>query len=148
METFSEIVGHHSDADLHDRLHALEHDGKVLVLSVPGSEMGRRRFKAHDQNGVVYGVALDRAEDLRDGSVLFISDDRAVVVKGDEGSTMTFRALTTQGAIQLGWHAGHLHWRVRFGDDDAMTVLLDGPPSDYEERIRPWIDNGSIEVVR
>jgi urease accessory protein len=148
METFSEIVGHHSDASLHDRLHELEHEGKVLFLSVPGSEMGRRRFKTKDQNGVEYGVALDRAEELRDGSVLFIDDDRAVVVRGDEGAIMTLRALTTQGAIQLGWHAGHLHWRVRFGDDDTMAVLLDAPPSDYEERIRSWIDNGSIEVVR
>jgi urease accessory protein len=147
METFHGIVGHHSDEAIHDRLHALDAQGRVARIAVSKASMGRRRFRAFDSNGVEYGIALARTDLLRDGSVLFIDDERAVVIEGDDGETLDVRALTTQGAIQLGWHAGHLHWRVRFGADDIMTVLLDGPRDDYEARIREWLDNGSMEIV-
>jgi urease accessory protein len=145
METFQGVVGHHSDEAMHDLLHELDHAGKVVHLRVPTAELGRRRFKAVDQHGVEYGVALARSDELRDGSVLSISTDRAVVVDADEGQTLTLRATTLEGAVQLGWHAGHLHWRVRM-DADTLMVLLDAPREEYLVRIAQWTTSGSIEV--
>jgi len=146
METFHEVVGHHSDDALHDLLHELDHDGKVARLRIATKELGRRRFKAVDQDGVEYVVALSRGDELRDGSVLFVSADRAVVVEAEDGETLVLRATSLAGGIQLGWHAGHLHWRVRM-DGDSTTVLLDAPREEYLVRIAPWIESGAIEVA-
>ncbi|GAA2225510.1 hypothetical protein N1031_04515 [Herbiconiux moechotypicola] len=146
METFHAIVGHHSDEAVHDRLHELEHAGRVVTLVVPTKELGRRRFKATGSDGLEYGIALPRDQELRDGSVLLFEADRAVVVEAEEGETLLLRPTGLEGAIQLGWHAGHLHWRVRM-EGDTMTVLLDAPREEYEVRIASWLESGAIEVV-
>ena len=146
METFHEIVGHHSDEAVHDRLHELEHEGRLVRLVVPTKELGRRRFKAVGSDGVEYGVALPRDQELRDGSVLLIDDSRAVVIEAAEGETLVLRPTSLEGGIQLGWHAGHLHWRVRM-EGDTMTVLLDAPREEYLVRIAAWLDSGAIEVA-
>lgn len=146
METFRAIVGHHADESIHDRLHALETAGRLVLLVVPAKELGRRRFKATGSDGREYGIALERSVSLRDGSVLALDDERAVVIEADEGATLELRAVTLEGGIQLGWHAGHLHWRVRM-TDDRMTVLLDAPRDEVLVRIAPWIEAGAIEVT-
>lgn len=145
METFHSIVGHHSDAAIHDELHRRQRDGTLVTLSVRTADLGRRRFKAVGSDGNTYGVALSRDDVLRDGSVLVLDDVRAVVIEGDEGETLALRAATLTGGIQLGWHAGHLHWRVRM-EGDTMTVLLDGPADEYLVRIAPWLETGDIEA--
>lgn len=146
MHKLGEIVGHRSDDAVHDRLHDLDHRGLVVRLVVPTAELGRRRFKVTGSDGEEYGVALDRDAVLRDGSVLRLDDDGAVVVEAEEPATLTLRATSREGAIQLGWHAGHLHWRVRM-EGDVLVVLLDGPAPDYLARIRPWLERGAVEVV-
>ncbi len=146
MHTFSQIVGHHSDEAIHDRLHELDDAGRVVRLVVPAKELGRRRFKVTGSDGQEYGIALGRDTELRNGSVLSMDDERAFVVEALESETLTLRPTSLEGAIQLGWHAGHLHWRVRM-QDDTMTVLLDAPRNDYLVRIASWLDRGAIEVV-
>ena len=146
MHKLVEVVGHRSDDDVHDRLHDLEHRGLVVRLVLPTAELGRRRFKVTGSDGREYGVALDREAALRDGSVLRLDGDGAVVVEVEEPATLTVRATSLEGALQLGWHAGHLHWRVRM-EDDLLVVLLDGPVEDHLARIRPWLDRGAVEVV-
>ena len=37
-------------------------------------------------------------------------------------------------ALELGHHAGNLHWRVRVGGE-AMLVALEAPADDYLERL-------------
>ena len=46
----------------------------------------------------------------------------------------------------LGWHAGHLHWRVRFDGRD-LVVLLDGPEAEYRDRIAALIEAGAVSIV-
>ena len=145
METFHAIVGHHSDEAIHDELHRREHDGTLVTLVVATADLGRRRFKVVGSDGSTYGVALSRDEVLRDGSVLALDDTRAIVIEAEEGETLTLRAATLAGGIQLGWHAGHLHWRVRM-DGDTMTVLLDAPADEYLVRIAPWLESADIEA--
>jgi urease accessory protein len=146
VQTFREVIGHSSDVEFHDLLHELQRGGRVARLHVPTAELGRRRFKAVDQNGVEYGVALARGDVLRDGSVLLLSAERAVVVDAEAPQTLKLRALTVEGGVQLGWHAGHLHWRVRM-DEDTMTVLLDAPREEYLARIESWVAAGAIQAV-
>lgn len=146
MQTFTEVVGHHGDEAIHDRLHALDDAGRVVRLVVPTKELGRRRFRVTGSDGVDYGVALARDAVLRDGSVLLVDDERAVVVEAQESETLVLRALTLAGGIQLGWHAGHLHWRVRM-QGDLMTVLLDTTRDETLVRIAPWLESGDIEAT-
>jgi urease accessory protein len=146
VQVLSEVVGHHTDEELHDRLHELDGRGLVVRLVLPTAELGRRRFKATGSDGEEYGVALGRDAVLRDGSVLRLDEAGAVVVEVEEPALLELRATSLEGAVQLGWHAGHLHWRVRMAGD-RVDVLLDGPREDYLARIRPWLENGAVEVV-
>ncbi len=145
MESFRTVIGHRDDAELRDLLSEQHHRSQVVYLRVPAKELGRRRFRVLDQHGVEYGVALPRDVELRDGSVLEISERRAVVVHALESERLLLRATSAAGGIQLGWHAGHLHWRVR-ASDDQLTVLLDGPRDEYLRRIAQHIGAGIVEV--
>jgi urease accessory protein len=37
-------------------------------------------------------------------------------------------------AIELGYHAGNLHWRVRFAGEDLL-VAMEAPMDDYRARL-------------
>jgi len=146
VETFRTIVGDSDDENVRGRLRELGSGNAVVYLIVPRSDLGRRRFKVKGSDGAEYGVALSGNEVLHDGSVLFLEATRAVVAKLEDEQTLTLRARSVQGGIQLGWHAGHLHWRVRFDGDD-LVVLLDAPAEEYLHRIEKQISEGGIEVL-
>jgi urease accessory protein len=48
-------------------------------------------------------------------------------------------------AIELGYHAGNLHWRVRF-QGEALFVALEGRPEDYTARLGEMISSHRIGV--
>src|SRR6266700_2082699 len=56
---------------------------------------------------------------------------------------------TTRGgeelAIALGYHAGNLHWRVRF-QGEVLFVALEGRPEDYTARLGEMISARRIGV--
>jgi urease accessory protein len=147
VETFGTVIGHQDDQALADQLATLRSEDRVVYLRIPRHELGRRRFKVAGSDGLEYGIALSRDTALGDGCVLQLDAGRAVVVVAEEESRLALRATTIEGGIQLGFHAGHLHWRVRMADD-GMTVLLEAPVEDYLARIRTYLDDGSIEVLR
>ncbi|MBB1058533.1 urease accessory protein UreE [Dietzia cercidiphylli] len=146
METFRTLIGHRFDAEIRKALSPHEDAGRIVRLTVPQAELGRKRFKAVDQDGIEYGIALPRNVTLRDGSVLDLTADRAVVIEARETEQLHLRARDAEGGIQLGWHAGHLHWKVRMAGE-YVTVLMDGPREDYLVRIEQFLDSGLIEVV-
>ena len=146
METFRTLIGHRFDAGIQEKLLPHEDAGRIVRLKVPQAELGRRRFKAVDQDGTEYGIALPRTVSLRNGSVLELTGRRAVVIEAQDTEQLHLRARDAEGGIQLGWHAGHLHWRIRTSGR-YVTVLLDGPREDYLVRIEQFLDSGLIEVI-
>ena len=48
-------------------------------------------------------------------------------------------------AIELGYHAGNLHWRVRF-QGEALFVALEGRPEDYTARLEEMISARRVGV--
>jgi urease accessory protein len=46
-------------------------------------------------------------------------------------------------ALELGYHAGNLHWRIRF-DHDALLVAIEGPVEQYKNRIAPLLNSGRV----
>ena len=140
------VVGRSDDPHIHARLHALDHAGGIEHVHVPEAELGRRRFRLTSDKGTDCAISLDRGEDLVDGAVLLLDDARAVIVRMGEAQTLRFRPSGAGAALQLGWNAGNLHWRVRFEDGD-LIVLLDGPAGEYRARVRSLLDAGLIEEV-
>lgn len=140
------VIGHESDPAFHDRLHALEHAGAVEHVFIPEAELGRRRFRLETDRGTDCAISLDRREALVSGAVLLLDPDRAVVVRLGEPKILRVRAHGAAAALQLGWHAGNLHWRVRF-EGETLVVLLDGRADDYRARLLDLIDAGLVEAI-
>jgi urease accessory protein len=94
--------------------------------------------------GTDCAVSVDRAEDLTDGAVLLVEAARAIVLRVGAPKLWRLRARDAAAAMQLGWHAGNRHWRVRF-DGDALLVLLDGQLADNLARLRSLLDANLVE---
>jgi urease accessory protein len=140
------MVGHESDGELHNRLHGLEHSDAIEHVFVSEAEQGRRRFRLTTDRGTDCAISLHRNEELVNGAVLLLEPDRAIVVRLGEARVWRLRARGPEAALQLGWNAGNLHWRVRFEAADLL-VLLDGPIGDYRARIEPLIAAGLVDEV-
>jgi urease accessory protein len=140
------VVGHSADPHLHSRLHALEHSGAIEHLFMAEADVGRRRFRLTTDKGSDCAVSVDRAEDLCDGAVLLIDAARAIVLRIGAPRIWRLRARDATAAMQLGWHAGNLHWRVRF-EGDVLTILLDGPVEDYRARLLALFSTSLVEEV-
>jgi urease accessory protein len=138
------ILGHEKDARFHDRLHSLEHRDGVECLFVAPGESGRKRFRLFTDRGTDCAVSLDRGEDLVDGALLFLDDQRAIIARFGELQVWRLRPRNTADALKLGWNAGNLHWRVRF-EEDCLVILLDSPKSDYRARIAHLLSEGDVE---
>jgi urease accessory protein len=140
------VMGRSDDPRFHDRLHALEHAGGIEQIHIPEAELGGRRFRLTSDKGTDCAISLDRHEALVDGALLLLDDTRAVIVRLGEARTLRLRPASTEAALQLGWNAGNLHWRVRFEGGD-LVVLLDGPAEDYRGRVRPLLDASLVEEI-
>lgn len=134
MVVIERVLGSRLDPAFANRLHDLEHHGRVDTLTLPPAELARRRFRATSAAGKDVAVALPRDELLYDGAVLKLDDDGALVVRVDTQHWLRLQPRSIADALELGHHAGNLHWRVRFGGE-AMLVALEAPADDYLERL-------------
>jgi urease accessory protein len=128
------VLGSRLEPGLADRLHELEHRGRVDVLSLPVEELARRRFKAKSRDGEEIAVALPRDQKLFDGAVLHLDDHKALVVRVDKAHWLRLSPRSLADAVELGYHAGNLHWRVRF-EGEALLVALEAPVDHYLDRL-------------
>lgn len=139
------IVGHEEDANLSSALHRLQHHGAIEHAFVPEEDAGRRRLRLTTDRGTQCGVSLARHEELEDGAVLYIDENRAIILRVRTPKVLRLRPKSRESALHLGWNAGNLHWRVKFEGDDLL-VMLDGTREDYLARLTDLIANGSVEV--
>ncbi|WP_072802436.1 urease accessory protein UreE [Rhodococcoides yunnanense] len=141
-----EIVGHELEAVVAEQLHALRHLRSVEYVHLDAADLERSRLRVRSDAGHDYAVALDRDKRLVDGAVLVLDESRAVVVRAGAARTLTLRASDASSAMQLGFLAGHLHWKAAM-TGSTMTVVLEGPESDYRARIAELVDTGAIEQI-
>jgi urease accessory protein len=139
-------LGDRGDPAIADRLHALAHAGRVETLEIAPADLPRRRFHAVTDAGTPCFVELARTERLRDGAVLHLDDARAVVVRVGEQRWLPLRPTDAAAALELGYLAGNLHWRVRF-DGALLWVALDGPEDAYLARLRELRVHDRVSVV-
>jgi urease accessory protein len=145
MLRVEKLVGARTDPGLHERLHHLEHHGAVEVVEVATVDLDRRRLLARTEKGEEVAITLPRDQKLFDGAVLLLDDLRAIVVRAGEQRWLRLSPHSASDALELGYHAGNLHWRIRFDGDDLL-VSLDGPAETYVARIEPMIEAGRVTV--
>lgn len=140
----SEIVGRRLDPVLHERLQRLEHRGALDVVEIGAADLPRRRFRATSRAGRTVEIVLPREQELFDGAVLWLTDDGALLLRVAAQRWLRLAPQTRDDALALGYHAGNLHWRVRF-EGAALLVALDAPPEDYLARLGPLAAPGRLD---
>lgn len=145
MLKIDHIIGSTSDAALHDRIHDLEHAHAVDFLLLPRHDLSRRRFRSTTEGGRDVAISLARDEQLFDGAVLMLDHTNALVVKVEAEDWLRLTPKDQSAALQLGFHAGNLHWRVRFDGDDLL-VAVERELESYTDRIGALIKDGSVKA--
>ena len=140
------IVGAATDPHIADRLHHLGHHGRVEYLSLSSEDTQRHRMRASTDAGTECAVVLDRTQQLFNGAVLMLTDERAVVVRMRETEWLTLAPRDTASALEVGYFAGNMHWAVRF-EGAWLRIALHGPVERYLERLQPFIADGRARQI-
>ncbi len=78
--------------------------------------------------------------------MLVLEDTRAVVVRLAAERWLALAPRDSAAALELGYFAGNLHWRVRFAGE-RLLVALEGPEDDYLVRLKPFLDDGRARRI-
>ncbi len=137
------LVGVASDENLGERLHALSHAGQVEYVILSRADMGRHRLRVTSDQGTECAIALPRSEKMTNGTVLLLESERAIVVRMEEEDWLNIVAVDNAAALELGYLAGNMHWRVRF-DGPILKIALESPEASYLARLAPLLDGGRV----
>jgi urease accessory protein len=132
------VLGSRLEVGFSEELHRLEHRGAVDVVNIPVADLARRRLLITTRGGVELAIALPRHQKLFDGAVLQLDSDSAIVVRAATERWLKLEPRSIADAVELGYHVGNLHWRVRFGGE-VLFVALEGRPEDYFARLEGLI---------
>jgi urease accessory protein len=146
MLRLTDIVGNASDPDIADRLHHIEHDGGIERVRLSRNDLARRRQRLVTDRGTELALLLDRGAQLENGSVLLLEPGRAVLVMLDEPQWLVLRAAHAAGALEIGYFAGNMHWKVRF-EADCLWIALEGPREGYLKRMTHLLARGDATVL-
>ena len=139
------VIGTRHDAALSEALHRLAHRDLVDVLAIKSAELQRRRFRATTGHGQDIAIALPRDQTLHDGAVLALEPDYALLVRVATPRWLRIVPRDAAAAVELGYNAGNLHWRVKF-EGSTLMVALEGAEDGYLARIRRMIDAGAVAI--
>ncbi len=145
MDLITDILGQRDAPELAAPLHRLEHSEAVDWLVLPRADLARRRFRGRTEAGRDIAVALPRDRQLFDGAVLELNEERALVVRVEAEAWLRVRPSDAAAALRLGYHAGNLHWRVRFDGTDLL-VALEGPEQAYRDRLAALVAEGTVAI--
>jgi urease accessory protein len=134
MLRIERILGSRVEAPFAEALHELEHHGAVDILPLAPADISRKRLRAQTRGGADIAIALPRDQGLFDGAVLLLEPARAIVVRVSAERWLRLSPRSISDALELGHHAGNLHWRVRFAGE-ALLVALEAPVDDYVARL-------------
>jgi urease accessory protein len=134
MLRIDRVLGSRVEAPFAEVLHELEHHGAVDILALAAGDVSRRRLRAQTQGGEDLAISLPREQTLFDGAVLLLEPARAIVVRINAERWLRLSPRSIADAVELGYHAGNLHWRVRFAGE-TLLVALEAPVDDYVARL-------------
>lgn len=145
MPTYTKVIGTLSQAEIAERIHDLSHAGQVEILKIDRENTLRRRLRGTTDKGTDIIVALDRSEQLSDGAVLSLDPARAVVVRMSEERWLRIEPRDADAALEAGYFAGNLHWRVRF-QPGAILIAMEGPAEHYLARLHPLVSSDKVKT--
>jgi urease accessory protein len=145
MLRIDHVLGSRLEAAYSGEIHRLEHRGAVDVVNIPVSDLALRQLLTTTRAGEELAIALPAHQRLFDGAILLLDDERAIVVRAATERWMRLEPRAIGDAIELGYHAGNLHWRVRF-QGDVLFVAMDGRPEDYTSRLGEMISDRRVGV--
>lgn len=146
MRTLTSIIGYSVDEGIRDQLHALSHDGRVEYLVLEREDTLRHRLRTSTDKGTDCAIALAREQKLEDGSVLLLEEQSAIVVRMKEERWLRIKPYDESSALEVGYFAGNLHWRVRF-NQDVLEIAIEAPVDFYLTRLKSHLDSGKIVVL-
>jgi urease accessory protein len=146
MRRIDRVLGSRLEPDLSEELHRLEHRGAVDIVHVPVADLARHRLLITTRGGEELAIALPRHQKLFDGAVLLLDGERAIVVRAATERWLRLEPRSISDAVELGYHVGNLHWRVRFGGE-VLLVALEGRPEDYTARLENLISARRVGVT-
>ena len=146
MLRIEKIIGTSSDGEVHQQLHRLEHAHAVDYLVLPRKDLARRRFRASTENGREVAVSLPRDETLFDGALLQLDQHEALIVKVEAESWLRLKVPDKSAALRVGFHAGNLHWRVKFDGNDLL-VAIENELKTYMDRLDLLMKEGIVVPV-
>ncbi len=115
------------------------------ILRLPAADLPRHRLHAVTEAGRHVQISLPRDQSLADGAVLHLEPHLAIVLRVQQPRALRLIPRDAADALALGWHAGNLHWSVRF-DAGALIVPLDAPPESYLARLGELAAPGRLDV--
>lgn len=140
------ILGVATEPEIAEALHDLEHRGRVEYLSLSESDTQRHRLRALTDRGTQCAIALPRHQHLANGAVLLLEKDRAVVVRMQETAWLVLQPRDAEAALELGYFAGNMHWKVAF-DGERLRIAVQGPVESYLERLAHLLRDGRVSRV-
>jgi urease accessory protein len=146
MRRIDRVLGSRLEPGFSEELHRLEHRGAIDFVNVPVADLARRRLLITTRGGEELAIALPRHQKLFDGAVLLLDDERAIVVRAASERWLRLEPRSIGDAVELGYHVGNLHWRVRFGGE-VLLVALEGRPEDYTARLENLIASRRVGIT-
>ncbi|MGH9805773.1 MAG: urease accessory protein UreE [Terriglobia bacterium] len=143
MLLIERVLGSRLEPAFSEQIHQLEHQDAVDLLTVATTDVSRRRLRATTSKGMDIAIALPRDQQLFDGAVLLLDPQRAIVVRVSEQLWLRLQPRAMADAVELGFHAGNLHWRVRF-EGESLLVALEAPMSDYLTRLGTLVSDRRV----
>jgi urease accessory protein len=147
MLRLNRILGQASDSTFFDRLHDLQHHGRVERIVVGAEDAARHRLRVRTDAGTECAISIPRDQRLANGSILLLEEDRAILIAMREEEVLKLVPADAGAALELGYFAGNMHWAVRFQGAE-LHILLHGPAETYLERLDPLLSGGRVVRVQ
>ncbi|MEO1283410.1 MAG: urease accessory protein UreE [Pseudomonadota bacterium] len=146
METYSDILGLADTPDIAKRLHRLDHEGTLDVVYVAACDLARRRMRVRSKAGRDVAIALPRDTRLSEGAVLRMDAAGGLVVRVEAERWLRVRPADAAAALRVGYHAGNLHWRVKFDDGDLL-IGVETDVQTYIDRLLELAKTGQAVIL-
>ena len=111
---FEKILGNENDESFFEKLHRLSHKSLVDYIDIKPEDSFRRRMRMVSVNGREYKLAIPRSQKIENGSILWLSEESAVVIRILNGPKIRVIPKNISSAVRLGYHCGNLHWKTNF----------------------------------
>ncbi len=147
MLRLNRILGQASDPEFFDRLHHLQHEGRVERIIIGSEDAARHRLRLRTDVETECAISLPRDQRLANGSILLLEADRAIVVTMREEEVLKLLPADAAAALELGYFAGNMHWVVRFHGAE-LHILTQGPAEAYLARLDPLLAGRRIIRVQ